>query len=82
MSDYKETYREIVEAIDGVKSALQRGPRGLDRATLRDQLAMAALTGILAGRPTALSELYPNEQLASAAYSLADAMIAEREKKP
>lgn len=45
--------------------------------TLRDYFAAAALQGLLAGRDI----LMEAEWLAAEAYQLADAMIAEREKR-
>lgn len=49
----------------------------LGRPSLRDQFAMAALTGLVGGY---WKENKDNDH-AKYAYSLADAMLAEREKK-
>lgn len=48
---------------------------------LRDRMAMAALTGILAAKPRGIS-LPKVHTAAYDAYGYADAMLAEREKKP
>ena len=47
----------------------------IDRLTLRDQFAMAALTGICASGP---GRQFTNGLLAKEAYQLADAMLEER----
>lgn len=57
--------------------------------TLRDAFAMAAMQGMLADRETILSfaskcrkeMLSPDSAMATAAYGMADAMIAERNKR-
>jgi len=47
--------------------------------TLRDQFAMAALTGFVASGK--LGEAYTQEVLAGASYQIADAMMEAREAK-
>lgn len=49
--------------------------------TLRDQFAMAALTGLLAGVLPDTDDLIHNESFARSAWSLADAMMEARGKK-
>lgn len=53
--------------------------RAVRTATLRDQFAMAALTGMLAA--TRETEYVSWDTMASAAYRAADAMLAAREEK-
>lgn len=48
--------------------------------TLRDQFAMAALTGLLVSGGKSSSRGDPHVTLAIASYATADAMIAERER--
>lgn len=49
--------------------------------TLRDEFAMAALTGILDKTSRVMSlSLEGHGQIANLVYSIADAMLAEREK--
>lgn len=48
--------------------------------TLRDQFAMAALTGILASGAKGSPSKDPHEVVSIAAYAVADAMLAERER--
>lgn len=66
-------YRPIGEA--GLTLIPEEVP---EPATLRDQFAMAALTGALA---SGIVEARAREHLARACYELADAMLAERERK-
>ena len=51
-----------------------------DQKTLRDEFAMAALNGCLAGALACGRSFAPNEEavFAVVAYTLADAMMAER----
>ena len=48
----------------------------IEAATLRDQFAMAALTGIVRGTPVASAQV-----AASCAYVFADAMLEARKEK-
>jgi hypothetical protein len=48
---------------------------------LRDQFAMAAITGILAGKWGQMPQYKPEEAFADFAYRVADAMIERREKR-
>lgn len=48
--------------------------------TLRDQFAMAALTGLMASGVKGSSSGDPHQVFAIAAYRTADAMMAERER--
>jgi hypothetical protein len=48
---------------------------------LRDQMAMAALTGLLAAEDFGAGQnYYTTEQAANRAYAIADAMLAERNR--
>ena len=47
---------------------------------LRDQFAMAAITGILAGKWGQMPQYKPEEAFADFAYKMADAMMKRREK--
>lgn len=82
MSDY-ETRHEIVEAIDKLKDRLSHTTWRFceemrDRMpTLRDQFAMAALQGLIACGPHDCKIT----ELASEAYTYADAMLIKREVK-
>ena len=69
MARIEEELLELRLAVDRVADAQRAQP------TLRDQFAMAALTGMFAGRPP--GEL-PAEDWAAAAYAWADAMIEAR----
>lgn len=53
---------------------------GRELPTLRDQFAMAALTGILASGAKGSASKDPHEVVSIAAYAVADAMITERER--
>ena len=59
----------------GFNEGLQKGV-----AILRDQFAMAALTGMLA-TPSPYSGATRVEEVAEGAYKYADAMLQERDKK-
>jgi hypothetical protein len=48
---------------------------------LRDQFAMAAITGILAGKWGQMPQYKPEEAFADFAYKMADAMMKRREKE-
>ena len=54
-------------------------PKSPETPTLRDQFAMAALTGFVASGK--LSKVYTQEVLAGASYQIADAMMRAREAK-
>ncbi len=54
----------------------QQDGRAEMRPHLRDQFAMAALTGLLSAGLN-----WPRDQIADTAYAMADAMLAEREKR-
>lgn len=47
----------------------------------RDQFAMAAITGILAGKWGQMPQYKPEDAFADFAYKIADAMIERREKR-
>lgn len=50
--------------------------------TLRDQFAMAALTGLVAARTSvSTSNADPHKTFAIASYAVADAMLAERARQ-
>ena len=48
---------------------------------LRDDFAMAAITGILAGKWGQMPQFKPEEAFADFAYKMADAMMKRREKE-
>lgn len=50
------------------------------RAYMRDRFAMAALKGILASGAKGSPSKDPHEAVSIAAYAVADAMLAERER--
>ena len=52
----------------------------MDLPTLRDQFAMAAITGILAGKWGQMPQYKPEEAFADFAYRMADAMIKRSEQ--
>jgi len=52
----------------------------MDLPILRDQFAMAAITGILAGKWGQMPQYKPEEAFADFAYRVADEMIKRREK--
>lgn len=68
---------EGVEYVNGHEQAQQAGEfTPQDAPTLRDQFAMAALTGLLC---VPIGSQYTNTMAASDAYNYADAMLAARE---
>ena len=48
---------------------------------LRDDFAMSAITGILAGKWGQMPQYKPEEAFANLAYIIADAMLTAREKQ-
>ena len=52
----------------------------MDLPILRDQFAMAAITGILAGKWGQMPQYKPEEAFADFAYRVADEMIKRRKK--
>jgi len=52
----------------------------MDLPTLRDQFAMAAITGILAGKWGQMPQYKPEEAFADFAYRMADAMMKRSEQ--
>lgn len=70
----------LADIIDLVQASKVKAPSARCEFTpsLRDQLAMAALTGICASGP---DHMFTNSRLATEAYDLADAMLEERGKK-
>ena len=74
MSDQKTDEQRQIEA-----QAMQR----LQLERLRDEFAMAALSGCLSGALACGRSLAPNEQItfAKTAYIFADAMLAARTKE-
>ena len=52
-----------------------------DTPSLRDRIAMAAITGILAGKWGQMPQYRPEEAFADFAYRVADAMIERMEKQ-
>ena len=52
----------------------------MDKQELRDQFAMAAITGILAGRWGQMPNRKPEEAFADFAYRVAEAMLKRREQ--
>jgi hypothetical protein len=68
---------EQQQVLSGKKSAWKKIPRIPD--TLRDQFAIAALTGYLGN--SMLRSLVNRDELALSAYKYADAMMIAREKK-
>lgn len=78
----------MTEKFDDGGPAFPRSP-GREGMSLHDAFAMAAMQGMLADRETILSfankcreeMLSPDSVMATAAYSMADAMIAERNKR-
>ena len=51
-----------------------------ENPTLRDQFAMAAITGILAGKWGQMPQYKPEEAFADFAYRIADAMMKRSEQ--
>ena len=51
----------------------------MDKDELRDKFAMAAITGILAGKWGQLPQFKPEEAFANFAYRIADEMLKSRE---
>jgi hypothetical protein len=51
------------------------------RAELRDRFAAAALTGFLVGSVVCGREIGDGPKIARTAYAMADAMLAERERR-
>jgi hypothetical protein len=52
----------------------------MELPTLRDQFAMAAITGILAGKWGQMPQYKPEEAFADFAYRMADAMMKRSEQ--
>ena len=52
----------------------------MELPSLRDQFAMAAITGILAGKWGQMPQYKPEEAFADFAYKMADAMIKRSEQ--
>ena len=63
-----------IKALKIMTSEMAQAKYMIEQATLRDQFAMAALTGMLAAN-------YSGDRVAKAAYQVADYMIAAREEK-
>jgi len=63
----------IKDVLDSYNITNHAIPKMLDRATLRDQFAMAALTGLLASCKTHRVDIYVRD-----AYQMADAMMEAR----
>ena len=63
------------EALEAHKKAIiELGIRIAEKASVRDQFAMAAMTGLLAGR----TDHFNRVEWAKAAYEIADAMMEAR----
>ena len=67
-------YRHNIATEDGYHRPISTPISMSETLTLRDQFAMAALTGMLAAN-------YSGDRVAKAAYQVADYMIAAREEK-
>jgi hypothetical protein len=72
LREENEFLRQRNEMLKGIRT---------ENFTLRDQFAMAALTGFFAplSHKTPVSHKTPAELLAKKAYKIADAMLAQRE---
>lgn len=69
---------------DQEKQAAAEAHQRLQMERLRDEFAMAALSGCLSGVLACGRSLAPNEQttIAETAYIFADAMLAARQEQP
>ena len=75
MTDYEAMWKNSVEEVNWLTEQNQRlKGNKRENPTLRDQFAMAALTGILAYNKRI------DVSASADAYSFADAMMAERDK--
>ena len=86
MSDIKKTVlafpQPITKALDGsITSAFEHHP-GFAGMELRDWFAGLALQGMLSTKRGEFVPLIEQKELASCSYSIADAMMAAREKTP
>ena len=68
----------IADAIENIEEQLTFF--NMDVPSLRDQFAMAAITGILAGKWGQMPQYKPEEAFADFAYKMADAMIKRSEQ--
>lgn len=78
MTDYEAMWKNSVEEVNWLTEQNERlKGNKRENPTLRDQFAMAALTGII---PCGFSDM-TSTAIAAFAYAYADAMMAERDTK-
>lgn len=70
------------DQIETLAEAYDRAANGRGDYTLRDRFAMAALAGLLAGRPGGSQILADRREYVRTAFAYANEAFAEREKEP
>ena len=74
-----ELGNRMATALENIEEQL--GFINFENPTLRDQFAMAAITGILAGKWGQMPQYKPEEAFADFAYRMADAMVKRSEQE-